>query len=103
MFPRGSEANPNAWPPSARYVKPNDPRKAWQTMTQQMTQLVARDEQSSAFAAQLGLIAPLTEERAEPRLKGADRLGGRIPPDIERLALLEPSAIRVELAAAGLM
>jgi hypothetical protein len=71
-------------------------------MTQQMTQLVAGDEGSSAFAAQLGLIAPLTADRAEPRLKGAERLSGCIPPDIEHIALREPTAIRVELAAAGL-
>lgn len=87
-------------------------------MTQQMQRLLARVDGLPPTIAPISAIAPLPlepEARSRPTASGrplqrkrscprADWMSGRVPPEIERLALEEElTEIRSELAAAGLM
>jgi hypothetical protein len=88
-------------------------------MTQQMQRLISRVDGLPSTITPVSIIGPSSTEnqaslkaptpravRPRRRKNGcprADWMSGRVPPEIERLALTEATEIRLDLVAAGLM
>lgn len=85
-------------------------------MTQQMKRVLARVDGMPPVVAPVSILAPLPpKENTSPRAARrrasrrrrrcarADWMSGRVAPEIERLVVEDPTDIRRDLAAAGLM